>query len=277
MTVTCPCCKQLVDENASFCDICGAPLKEQSSSAPCSNPSPESDANAVPAEAIQTPVETQTFNCPQCGAAYLPGEIFCNECGVQLPPVAVASPAPPIPISPAIQSPPEPEPEPIPVEPAAQTSAESESAATVASSEVTDLEKPATPQPEGTVSASEPSQVQSIPTSPQGPFINGNLTVQASGQTIALPPRKTEILIGRIDPVSSIFPDIDTTPHGGIEKGVSRKHCRLMLDGETVYVEDLGSANFTFINRVRLQPGQQQPIHPGDELRLGGLVYTYTL
>lgn len=207
----------------------------------------------------------------------MPGEIFCNECGVQLPPVAVANPTPPIPITPVVHSSPEPEPEPKPAEPVVQVPVESESVAEVDSLDDTDRETPASSQPESPVTVSETPQAQSIPTTPQGPFINGCLTVQGSGQSIAIPPGKTEILIGRIDPVSSIFPDIDTTSHGGIEKGVSRKHCRLLLNGESLFVEDLGSANYTFINRMRLQPGQQQPLQDGDELRLGGLVYTYTL
>jgi pSer/pThr/pTyr-binding forkhead associated (FHA) protein len=34
---------------------------------------------------------------------------------------------------------------------------------------------------------------------------------------------------------------------------VSRKHCRLILNGETMKIEDLGSSNGTYINGERVQ------------------------
>jgi hypothetical protein len=179
------------------------------------------------------------------------GEIFCNDCGVQLPPVAVAAPIPPVPVQQGEVSPvaniPVP---PVPVPPV-----------------LLQVEQP--------IPATSPEQAQSIPTTPQGPFITGSLVVQGTTTVIPLPPGKTEILIGRVDPISSIFPEIDTTLYGGIERGVSRKHCRMVMEGDTICIEDLGSANYTYINRVRLLPGQHIPINPGDELRLGGLVFTY--
>lgn len=46
---------------------------------------------------------------------------------------------------------------------------------------------------------------------------------------------------------------------------VSRKHARLTVQADGVAVEDLGSANGTFINDKRVQTGT---LRPGDELRL---------
>lgn len=41
---------------------------------------------------------------------------------------------------------------------------------------------------------------------------------------------------------------------------ISRKHCRISrIDGE-FYISDEGSANGTYVNRVRLAPGQRQQI-----------------
>jgi pSer/pThr/pTyr-binding forkhead associated (FHA) protein len=50
---------------------------------------------------------------------------------------------------------------------------------------------------------------------------------------------------------------------------VSRTHCRFSLVGEEVVVEDLGSANGTYVNGVRL--GEATALRHGDEVRLGPL------
>src|SRR5436190_20773108 len=51
---------------------------------------------------------------------------------------------------------------------------------------------------------------------------------------------------------------------------VSRKHCRLILNGETIKVEDLGSSNGTYINGERVQ---QAELSAGDTLQVGPVVF----
>ena len=80
---------------------------------------------------------------------------------------------------------------------------------------------------------------------------------------------KTEVMIGREDPISNIYPDVDLTPHGGEEGGVSRLHAKLLINGGQYLVEDQNSTNFTYVNKQRLQPKTPTPIKDGDELRLG--------
>ena len=80
---------------------------------------------------------------------------------------------------------------------------------------------------------------------------------------------KTEVLIGREDPVSNIYPDVDLTPHGGEEGGVSRLHAKLLVNGGQYLIEDQNSTNYTFVNRQRLQPKTPTAIKDGDEIRLG--------
>jgi pSer/pThr/pTyr-binding forkhead associated (FHA) protein len=92
--------------------------------------------------------------------------------------------------------------------------------------------------------------------------------VSASGAEIPLP-AADEILIGREDPVSGIFPQVDLTPHGGEEGGVSRRHARLMVEGASYLVEDLDSTNYTFVNQQKLAPRTRQPLRDGDEIRCG--------
>lgn len=47
---------------------------------------------------------------------------------------------------------------------------------------------------------------------------------------------------------------------------VSRKHCRLIRDGDTIRIEDLGSSNGTYHNGIRIQEAQ---LSPGDVIRVG--------
>ncbi len=103
----------------------------------------------------------------------------------------------------------------------------------------------------------------------------GKLVVEETEAEIVLPPGKTEILIGRSDPVRNIFPDVDLTLHGGELNGVSRMHARLARQGAEMTIEDLNSTNFTFLNRQKLEPGQRYPVQSGDEIRLGLLRMEY--
>ncbi|MGE5174379.1 MAG: FHA domain-containing protein [Betaproteobacteria bacterium] len=84
-------------------------------------------------------------------------------------------------------------------------------------------------------------------------------------------PTKDEVMIGREDPISEVFPDVDLTSLGGIEKGVSRKHAVIHRSGADYTVEDMGSMNGTYINKKRIQPHAPQTIKPGDEVRFGKL------
>jgi pSer/pThr/pTyr-binding forkhead associated (FHA) protein len=51
---------------------------------------------------------------------------------------------------------------------------------------------------------------------------------------------------------------------------VSRKHCRVVRDGDTLKLEDLGSSNGTFLNGSRVQEAQ---LSPGDTIQVGPVVF----
>ncbi|HEX9924001.1 MAG TPA: FHA domain-containing protein, partial [Anaerolineae bacterium] len=80
------------------------------------------------------------------------------------------------------------------------------------------------------------------------------------------------IHLGRLDPASDVFPEVDLTSDSGLEKGVSRRHARVLKREGTVVVEDLGSINGTFINGKRLAPYLPEALHHGDQLQLGKLL-----
>jgi len=97
------------------------------------------------------------------------------------------------------------------------------------------------------------------------------LSIPDSGREVELPLTK-EVNIGRLDPASASFPDIDLTSDGGLEKGVSRRHAKITRRGNEVFIEDLGSINGTFLNRKKLTPYLPQVLKSGDELQLGKLI-----
>lgn len=83
-------------------------------------------------------------------------------------------------------------------------------------------------------------------------------TGTASSQEFAL--TQPEIIIGRDASVGLTlsFP------------GVSRRHARLMREGEVYILEDLGSSNGTYLNGERLV--ERSPLKSGDQIRLGAAI-----
>jgi len=52
---------------------------------------------------------------------------------------------------------------------------------------------------------------------------------------------------------------------------ISRRHCQFLRDGPEVLVQDLASANGTFVNG---QPARRPTaIHQGDQVRLGPMIF----
>lgn len=76
-------------------------------------------------------------------------------------------------------------------------------------------------------------------------------------------------LVGRTDPLSNIFPEVDLSRFDPQTK-VSRRHARIWREGEAFMVEDLGSVNGTVINDIiRLEPRQPRSLDSGDRIRMG--------
>jgi len=82
-------------------------------------------------------------------------------------------------------------------------------------------------------------------------------------------PSSAEVQVGRLDAAHGIFPDLDLTSDGGLEGGVSRRHCKIHQRGSAYLVEDVGSANGTFLNGQRLTPYLPHVLKDGDELQVG--------
>jgi serine/threonine protein kinase len=106
----------------------------------------------------------------------------------------------------------------------------------------------------------------------------GRLTVEGTTETDAtfLLSKETN-LIGRTDPASTIFPNVDLSRFDP-ERKISRRHARVWRDGDTFLVEDLYSSNGTIVNEsIRLQPRIPRPLANGDRLRLGEMTLVFTV
>jgi pSer/pThr/pTyr-binding forkhead associated (FHA) protein len=106
------------------------------------------------------------------------------------------------------------------------------------------------------------------------PELTARLIVEADNQEFDLS-GKDNISIGREDAVSNIYPDVDLTPHGGEEGGVSRLHAHINYQNGQYLLEDENSTNFTFLNRQRLTGKTPTPLNDNDEVRLGRVLLRF--
>lgn len=66
-------------------------------------------------------------------------------------------------------------------------------------------------------------------------------------------------------------PDLDLSPYGGDEKGVSRRHAVIRPSRKRLYLIDLQSTNGTRVNALPVGSGVAMELHPGDAISLGAL------
>lgn len=87
--------------------------------------------------------------------------------------------------------------------------------------------------------------------------------------------RDAETLVGRIDPVTGIRPDVDLTNLDG-PRSVSRRHAKIVRsEGEFQVIEEIGTMNGTFVNGKRIPTGAPTALHDGDRLRFGLVDLTF--
>lgn len=275
----CPNCQSNQPDGVAFCDECGAPLSALVVPVPA-GPAPISGAQTVMANL-----------CSTCGAQVLPGTPFCDNCGAALDPPGAqnlaagqAYPSSSASVCPACGS---------PVEAGSHycdmCGSPMSSIGSVPSGPGSGSGQPGGDIPpviieDGSKLGQTFDQQQSRTPPPQTwsesdryAGVQGRLIVQGTGAAIPLTGGKHEVFVGREDPISGCFPDVDLTNHGGDEGGVSRKHARLFVQGGQLMLEDLNSTNFTYVNQQKLGPQQPHPLHDGDELRFGRVKLVYSM
>ena len=260
-----------------YCDVCGSPM----------GPIPDAPAPVVVSDA-PAPAAAAAKTCPNCRAANPAAALFCEACGYDFttgsrPRASVLdldSPLTPVPAPPALDldTPGEPA---MPVVP--------ESAPVVVPEPAAAAEAVA---PELLVGAEDPTAIQdvvvvpepvAVPTPDAGParwvaevWIDPDWYAgQSSPDQLPSPGlprviglRKRTILIGRPSKSRGIVPDIDCEP----DSGVSRRQGELSTDGTRWWVEDLGSANGTYVGQA-VAPLPYTPITSRTELRDDARIY----
>ena len=263
----------------------------------CPNCNHQNPDGATQCEACYTPLPA-TSSCPNCGAMVQTDASFCGQCGfnlktsaslgepeksapnlypdlpelvipdplVELEPIAPSSqssmPNPVGPISPTLVSqqgdPPEkttspdsgtvpPPPEPV------------SSAATVP--------PPLEPVPsQPTVPPPSPASPPTVSPRTQLQVHSAHLFHIQTKTKLELPSHLSVIHVGK--PNEQIPPDIDVSGFPSSEI-VSRIHADIRVEGDTYYIEDLGSSNGTYINHTPLPPGNRHRLRTGDRISLG--------
>jgi len=310
----CPKCGNTIQDDAVFCDRCGTRLTQpdprESTAAPASPPAsaqgiicPQCGASNMPGEMFcsecgtplaapqpepnakiaSPPIDDQLQQtgqgqlCPVCGVPVAPGDTFCYACGAELEATVIAQASPREPTSHAE----------IAETQVADASTEAAKPPEAVPASATPAECPACGAQinpgdvfcefcgAALVAPGEPAAPVETPAQPAPIATPGaRLLVVDSGVEVPLSAGQ-ETIVGREDPYTGVFPDVDLTPYGGEEGGVSRKHFRIMLVSGRYTVEDLDSTNFTLLNQAKLQPGAPMPLSDGDEIRAGRVKLTF--
>jgi hypothetical protein len=264
MTLQCPD-GHINPDGATFCDQCGKPL--MAVPVTTADEQPTFPAMAAPPPAADETEVTQV--APASPAAEATPE--ATQPAPQEPPAAPAPMATPAADLEATVVAPSPAPE-----PAAPPAPEPVAAAPAPAPEPAAAPAPAVPAPAPAAATPAPAPAAPPPTPAAAPApAHPRLVVQKSGTIFDLA-GKTSTLIGREDAPSNSFPDIDLTPYGAEEGGVSRLHARFTQSGDQWTIEDLESTNFTFVNGKRIQPKTPTPLNDGAEIRLGRVSLRFT-
>jgi len=256
----CPQCGQAAIPGEAFCDNCGAPLSAPSRPVAPVAPPPHSAAPPQPVYPPPTPVT--------------------------IPPTAPVSPAPTAPpVSPPPAAPPSYQAPPAQPAPAAPPSYQAPPAQPTPAAPPSYQAPPAQPTPAAPPSyqapPAQPAPARS-PVSPPTPTpVSGRtslapsvLVVVGAGASLPLP-AAPQAIIGRSDPVSKFYPDIDLNPYGALDQGVGRRHARIFVQGGQVLIEDLDSINGTLVNGQRVLPFQSRALADGDQITLGRMLLRF--
>ncbi|MGI3784784.1 MAG: FHA domain-containing protein [Janthinobacterium lividum] len=212
---------------ADYCDVCGAPLDQAAGPTGAAPAAPPSSVPAADGEAT-----SGLEPCPNCGTPHTADALFCEGCGYDFTTGAMPRPLdPPVGIDPA--PPPGPRPD------AAAVTGEAGAAARTTPPVEGEPGRPDVPAP--TAVARWVVEVWVDPgwyTESQSP---DPLPSAGPPRTVVLTSRSA--LVGRPSTSRNIHPDVDCAE----DTGVSRRHAQLTTDGSRFWVEDLESANGTFV------------------------------
>lgn len=248
MTSVCPAGHDSTADD--YCDVCGMPIDATAvlpgaagsgggaagSTATGSSATAAGSASSAPGS---SPAGGQP--CPHCGTANVAEALFCESCGYDFTTGSMPRPlAPPQPAG--------------------------------------DVLTPPTPQPTPETPGSTPagadfSWVAELWIDPAWYEAQDSPDpLPSPGLPATIPLRHASVLVGRASRSRNIAPDVDC----GSDSGVSRRQAQLTTDGSRWFVEDLESANGTFIGQASatlpedpIPVGVKRELDPDDRIYLG--------
>jgi hypothetical protein len=267
---TYPCPNGHASAADDYCDTCGAPIAAASTlDAPAAAGvgAERPAAPGAPSSGGGEPAAAGAVTCPSCSTDNPAGSLFCEACGYDFttgtmprPPDGEGAPSA-LDLGPAAQAP---APAPAPDAPAPDAAAPA-----------------ATQAPEATQAPAAPSVAPPVPVEwvtevwVDPDWYDAQESEEACpspGLPAVVPLSRRSILVGRPSASRSIHPDIDCS--GDI--GVSRRQAQLTTDGQRWWVEDLQSANGTYVGAASgplptspLPPGQRHELAEDDRIYLG--------
>jgi pSer/pThr/pTyr-binding forkhead associated (FHA) protein len=255
--ISCPNCGATVSAAAHFCGQCGHDLQQAQSPAQASAPSVQPLAPTVIGAGAETSMPQPPIAPPSVA---LPPDVPPALAGTSMSEGTLSGEAV---SSQAVPAPPAPVAQPAPAAQPEADSPQSPDGPAVASGEA------------GSGYVATPESTQSSSPAAASRTSNGSTQLQQtaarlfhiqSNNVIELPLHLSVIHIGK--PNGQIPPDIDLS---GVADSdiVSRVHADIRVEGDTFYLEDLGSSNGTYVNNLLLQMGDRHRLRPGDRIAFG--------
>lgn len=247
MTSVCPAGHDSAADD--YCDVCGAPI-DATAVFPRATASPATAsaaaASAAPGPSVAGAAAGVTGqSCPNCGTHNVADALFCESCGYDF--TTGSMPRPLIP---------------------PDDSTGSGAAAPTAITETTPAASAGSPAPDAGFAWVAEMWIDPAWYEAQ----DSPDPLPSPGLPNTIPLRKASVLVGRMSRSRSIHPDIDC----GGDSGVSRRQAQLTTDGTRWFVEDLGSANGTFIGAASgalpedpIPVGVKRELDPDDRIYLG--------
>ena len=220
-----------------YCDVCGMPI-EAAAAAGGRPPAPPDPPNHAPATVAAGPAALTGPTCPHCATVNLPDALFCENCGYDFTTRTL-----PRPLTPPTEA---------PTTDAAPTPGEDGSAP--AAAETLDWVAEVWIDPAWYEAQESPDPMPS------------------PGLPTVVPLHGRSLLVGRTSKSRNIHPAIDCDT----DSGVSRRQAQLTTDGHRWWVEDLESANGTFVApasaplpETPIPVGVKHELAPDDRVYLG--------
>ncbi len=227
-----------------YCDVCGVVMPADTSTSletpGDTHAEPDTPAEAEAASPDQASPDGQS--CPNCGVQNVADALFCEACGYDF---------------------------------TTGTMPRSGASGSGDASDATAGDPDAVSDPPGNISPplSADTWVAELWIDPQWYAEQQSPDpLPSAGPPVVVPLTNTSLLVGRESKSRDIHPDVDC----GADNGVSRRQAQLTTDGTRWWVEDLGSANGTFVAgavdplpTTPIEVGIKREIGPDDRIYLG--------